>query len=74
MNKKLFYYTLVISIFVQILTGLIDIGAFFVNVPADSILIRQLLLIELIVQIIESGFYFWLAFHFKKLSNITPKR
>ena len=33
-SKYLFYVTLVISIIVQIITGLIEIGAFFVKVPA----------------------------------------
>lgn len=74
MNKKLFYYTLVLSIFVQIITGVLDVGALFVKLPTSALLIRQLLLLELIVQVIEGGFYFWLMYHFTKLSNVTPKR
>ena len=31
--KYLFYITLVISIIVQIITGIIELGAFFVKVP-----------------------------------------
>jgi hypothetical protein len=75
MNPKyLFYVTLIISIIVQIITGLIEIGAFFVKVPAIYSIIRQLLIIELTVQIIEGIFYFWLAYNFTKAINITPKR
>ena len=37
--------TLVISIIVQVITGIIDISAFFVNVPATYSIIRQLLII-----------------------------
>ena len=56
-TKYLFYITLVISIIVQIITGVIEIGAFFVKVPTIYTIIRQLLLIELIVQFIESLFF-----------------
>jgi hypothetical protein len=73
-TKYLFYITLVISIIVQIITGVIEIGAFFVKVPTIYTIIRQLLLIELIVQFIESLFYVWLAYNFTKALNITPKR
>ena len=60
-TKYLFYITLVISIIIQIITGIIEIGAFFVKVPTIYTIIRQLLLIELVVQIIEGSFYVWLA-------------
>ena len=75
MNAKyLFYITLVISIIVQIITGIIDIGAFFVKVPTMYSIIKQLLIIELVVQFVEGAFYFWLAYNFTKILNITPKR
>jgi hypothetical protein len=74
MNKKVFYYTLMLSIIVQIITGLMDVGALFVKIPTRALLIKQLLLLELIVQVIEGGFYFWLAYNFTKISNVTPKR
>jgi hypothetical protein len=72
--KYLFYLTLVISIVVQIITGIIEIGAFFVKVPTIYSLIRQLLILELVVQFIEGSFYFWLAYNFTKVINVTPKR
>ena len=73
-TKYLFYVTLIISIIVQIITGIIEIAAFFVKVPAIYLLIRQLLILELVVQVIEGGFYFWLAYNFTKIINVTPKR
>ena len=73
-TKYLFYITLVISIIVQIITGIIEIGAFFVKVPTTYLLIRQLLIIELIVQFFEGTFYVWLAYNFTKVLNVTPKR
>jgi hypothetical protein len=73
-TKYLFHVTLIISIIVQILTGIIEIGAFFVKVPTIYTLIKQLLTIELVVQFFEGVFYFWLAFNSTKESNVTPKR
>ena len=73
-TKYLFYITLVISIIVQITSGIIDIVAFFVTVPTNYLIIRQLLILELIVQFFEGSFYFWLAHNFTKVLNVTPKR
>lgn len=73
-TKYLFYITLVISIIVQIITGIIEIGAFFIKVPTIYSIIRQLLILELVVQFLEGTFYFWLAYNFTKVLNVTPKR
>ena len=73
-TKYLFYVTLIISIIVQFITGVIEFGAFFVKVPSVYSIIRQLLLIELVVQIVEGSFYVWLAYNFTKVLNVTPKR
>ena len=73
-TKYLFYITLIISIVVQIITGIIEIGAFFVIVPSVYSLIKQLLMIELIVQFFEGTFYLWLTYNFTKVLNVTPKR
>ena len=73
-TKYLFYVTLVISIIVQVITGIIDISAFFVNVPTTYSIIRQLLVIEIVVQFFEGVFYVWLAYNFTHALNITPKR
>ena len=72
--KYLFYITLIISIIVQIITGIIEICAFFVKVPTTYLIIRQLLVLELFVQLFEGIFYVWLAYNFSKVINVTPKR
>jgi hypothetical protein len=75
MNAKyIFYQTLVISIIVQVITGIIEVASVFVKVPSEYLLIKQLIIMELIVQVVESIFYVWLAFNFKKVVNVTPKR
>lgn len=75
-SKYLFYNTLFISIIIQIITGIIEIGAFFlVKVPTMYLIIKQLLILELVVQFFEGLFYIWLSYNFtKEALNITPKR
>ena len=72
--KQVFFTTLLISIIIQIISGGIEIGALFIKVPTSHLLIRQLLILEVIVQIIEGLFYFWLAYNFTEIINVTPKR
>ena len=73
-SKYVFYITLIISVIVQIITGIIEIGAFFVKVPTIYFLIKQLLILELVVQFFEGFFYVWLSYNFTKVLNVTPKR
>jgi bacteriorhodopsin len=73
-NKYFFYITLIVSILVQFITGGIEIAAMFIKVPTAYNLIRQLLLLEVSVQVIEGLFYGWLAFNLNTIKNITPKR
>jgi len=71
-TKNLFYNTLVLSVIVQIVTGIIEVGSLFV--PAKIPLIKQLLVLEVTVQVIEGFFYIWLFINFNQVTNVTPKR
>lgn len=63
------------SLFVQVLTGIIDLLALQLNVPSNVVVLRQALILELIVQVVELTFYMWLVFAIhKSTANITPKR
>ena len=68
------YYTGVFSLIIQLITGLIDFYAINLTIPASFILIRELLMMELIVQIIEFSFYIWMVLNFNQIKNITPIR
>lgn len=74
MNKSYFYYSLGISILVQIVTGIIEIFSLFIKVPTAFNIIRQLLILEVLVQVIEGSFYVWLFYNFNNVLNVTPKR
>jgi bacteriorhodopsin len=68
-------YTVYLSLFVQIVTGITDALALQLKVPPKITLLRQALILELIVQIIEGMFYLWLVFAIQRgASNVTPKR
>ena len=74
-TRNLFYITLVISVVVQFVTGIIEGWAgFFVGVPSKYHIIKQLLYLELLVQAIEGLFYIWLVYNFDSVANVTPKR
>ena len=62
------------SLLIQILTGLFDFYVIQLNIPNKLILLKQVLIMELIVQLIEGIFYVWLAFNIASITNITPNR
>ena len=74
MNKYYFYNTLIFSFIVQIFSGLIDVGALFINVDPAYAIVKQLLLLEVFVQLIQGSFYAWLICNYKEIHNVTPKR
>lgn len=65
----------VISLLVQVAVGFIDFQAINIELNSKDELLKDLLKVELGVQIIEFLFYIWLVFYFSKASrNITPFR
>ena len=74
MIKLNIYTSLITSIIIQILTGVIEIASIFINVPLKYFFIKQMMMLEIIVQVIEGTFYIYWLYNFKKISNITPKR
>ncbi len=67
-------YTANASLLVQLLTAIVDLYVLFSYIPRKYLVLKQLLILELIVQIVEGAFYIWLAFSFHKVQNITPYR
>jgi bacteriorhodopsin len=69
------YTSGVISLVVQLLVGFINYLAVNVEVAANDILLKDLLTVELYVQVVEFIFYVWLIYYFHRVSrNITPFR
>jgi hypothetical protein len=63
-----------LSLIVQVLTGLFDYYVIQLNIPSKLIILKQVLIMELIVQIVEGIFYVWLALNIASVANITPHR
>jgi hypothetical protein len=68
------YTSLILSIIVQIITGIIELTAIFIKVPTNFLLLKQMLYLELTVQVIEGLFYIYWFYNFNNIVNITPKR
>jgi bacteriorhodopsin len=63
------------SLIVQCAVGIIDYLAINIEIDAKDELLKDLLKVELVVQVIEFIFYVWLINYFSKVSrNITPFR
>jgi len=71
---SILHSSLLFSIVVQVVTGVIELLAFFVKTAPGMALIRQLLGLELAVQAVEGAFYVWLYKNIDRVKNITPKR
>ena len=68
------YTSLIASIIIQVITGIIEVISLFIRVPLSFSFLKQLLLLEVFVQFVEGLFYIYWLFNFKTISNITPKR
>jgi len=68
------YTTLITSVIIQVITGIIEIITLFIKVPLKFSFFKQMMLLEILVQFIEGSFYIYWLYNFKKILNITPKR
>lgn len=62
------------SLFLQFITGIIDIFGLSIDIPSDKIIFNDLLKVELTVQSIEFVFYIWMILNLSTIKNITPYR
>ena len=69
------YLTGLFSLLMQLIVGTIDYRALYLPLEPKDEILRDLLKVEVVVQIIEFLFYVWLIYYFSKISrNITPFR
>ena len=71
---SLLHSSLLFSIGVQAVTGVIELLVLFVKPAPGMALVRQLLGLEFAVQAVEGAFYAWLYNNIHTVKNITPKR
>ena len=68
------YISGIISLIIQFLIGIIDVIGLNINIKPDFNIFKDLLKVELSVQIVEFIFYIWMVLNFKNIINITPYR
>ena len=69
------YASGIISLIIQVVVGIIDYAAINIEINSKDELLKDLVKVELFVQVIEFIFYVWLIYYFSKVSrNITPFR
>jgi bacteriorhodopsin len=68
------YKSAYISLFIQIIIGLIIYLGLNIDIPNDKNIYKDILKIELFVQCIEFVFYIWMILNFNNINNITPYR
>ena len=69
------YISGIASLIIQFIVGIIDYWAINIKLSEKDELLKDLLKVELFVQVIEFIFYVWLIYYFSKVSkNITPFR
>jgi bacteriorhodopsin len=69
------YTTAIFSLIIQFIVGVVDYVAINKEVSSKDEILKDLLKVELFVQVIEFIFYIWLFYYFSQVSrNITPFR
>jgi hypothetical protein len=74
MVKLDIYTSLITSVVIQIITGIIQILTIFINVPRKFLFLKEMMLLEIFVQLVEGLFYAYWLYNFKNILNVTPKR
>jgi hypothetical protein len=62
------------SLIIQIITLCVDGYVLTLDIKPSNIFLKNLVIIEVIVQFIELSFYIWLITNFNNITNITPYR
>lgn len=69
------YTSGIVSLILQLIIGIIDYLAIDLEISPNNEFLKDLLKVELVVQIFEFIFYSWLIYYFSQVSqNITPYR
>jgi hypothetical protein len=74
MTSSTVYSSLITSIIIQVITGIIEFISLFVNLPSKFAFLKQMMLLEVFVQFIEGSFYVYWFNNFTNILNVTPSR
>ena len=74
MKYNLVLWTVYFSIFMQFVTSIIQLDGLFIKLPQEHMILKDILMMETIVQVIEASFYVWLVFNFRNIQKMASKR
>lgn len=63
-----------LSLIIQFLVSIVDLWGISIDIPSDKNIFKDLLKLELVVQVVEFVFYVWMVLHITTVKNITPYR
>lgn len=66
--------TIYASLAIQIITTIVSLDGLFKKIKQKDFVLKEILVLEGIVQLIESGFYIWVIFAIHDLNKVTPRR
>ena len=66
--------TVYISLFIQIVTTVYSFKSLNYKVSEENEILKDILKLELVVQLIEAAFYIWVVYSLKNFKNITKNR
>lgn len=73
-GQALLNKTVIASLAVQIITGLINTAGIFIKVGPQDMILKDINILEFIVQIVEFCFYVYISLAVVKLKGMTPRR
>jgi len=66
--------TIYASLVIQIITTVISLEGLFKSLKEKDIVLKEILVLEGFVQLIEACFYIWVIFSIHNLNKVTPRR
>ena len=73
-TKTFVQKTIYFSLFVQLITTIVSLDGIFVKLRSEDKVLQDILILEAIVQFIESLFYIWVILALHNLNKVTPRR
>jgi hypothetical protein len=73
-GQKLLNSTVYGSLFMQVITGLVTAIAVFYKVPIEHMILKDINMLELIVQVVEFCFYIYISIAVIQMKGMTPRR
>ena len=73
-TKTFVQKTIYFSLLVQLITTIVSLDGIFVELKSEDKVLQDILILEAIVQFIESLFYIWVILALHNLNKVTPRR